>query len=84
MQGVFKKIGVEIGKQYVQACHCLKEKEGAIVKFVNGKDCLQILRVKKELRLLEPTELTFLKMPKSLLMKVYVLIKEAFGIDAKN
>ena len=44
---VFKKIGVEIDKWDVQACHRLKEKERTMVKFVNRKDCLQILRVKK-------------------------------------
>ena len=57
--GVFKKTGVEIVKQNVQACHCLKEKEITIVKFVNRKDCLQILRMKKELKSLDPTMMEF-------------------------
>ena len=57
--GVFKKIGVEIDERDVQACHRLKEKERTIVKFVNRKDCLQILRVKKDLKSLDPTELDF-------------------------
>ena len=56
---VFKKIGVEIDERDFQACHCLKGKERRIVKFVNRKDCLQILRVKKELKSLDPTELDF-------------------------
>ena len=56
---VFGKIGVEINERDVQACHRLKEKEKTIVKFVNRKDCLQILRVKKELKSLDPTELDF-------------------------
>ena len=51
---VFKKIGVEINEPDVQACHRLKEKERTIVKFVNRKDCHQILRVKKELKSLDP------------------------------
>ena len=59
VRGVLKKTGVEIGKWDVQACHCLKEKQRTIVKFVNRKDRLQILRVKKELKLLDPTELQF-------------------------
>ena len=59
VRGVFKKIGVEIDERDVQACHRLKEKERTIVKFVNRKDCLQILRVKKDLKSLEPTELDF-------------------------
>ena len=48
MRGVFKKIDVEIDERDVQACHCLKEKEITIVKFVNRK---------KELKSLDPTEL---------------------------
>ena len=59
MRGIFKKIGVEIDKRDVQACHRLKEKDRTIVKFVNRRDCLQILRVKKELKSLDPTDLDF-------------------------
>ena len=59
LRGVFKKIGVEIDERDVQACHRLKEKDRTIVKFVNRKDCLQILRVKKELKSLDPTDLNF-------------------------
>ena len=57
--GIFKKIGVEIDERDVQVCHRLKEKERTGVKFVNRKDCLQILRVKKKLKCLDPTELDF-------------------------
>ena len=56
---VFKKIGVEINEQNVPTCHHLKEKERTIVKFVNRKNCLQILRVKKELKSLDLTQLDF-------------------------
>ena len=59
VRGVFKKIGVEIDERVVQVCHCLKEKERTIVKFVNRKDCLQILRLKKDLKSLDSTELDF-------------------------
>ena len=69
---VFKKIGVEIDEWDGQAYHCLKEKEGTIVKFVNKKYCLQILRVMKELKSFDPTFLS---------MKVYILIAEASGIN---
>ena len=62
--GVFKKTGVEIVKQNVQACHYLKEKQIIIVKFVNRTDCLQILRIKKELKSLDPTMLEFPDMTK--------------------
>ena len=59
VRDVFKKIRVEIDERDVQACHRLKEKKRTIVKFVNRKDCLQILRVKKDLKSLDPTELDF-------------------------
>ena len=59
VRGVFKKIGVEIDERDVQACHRLKEKDRTIVKFVNRRVCLQIFRVKKELKSLDPTDLNF-------------------------
>ena len=59
MRGVFKKIGVEIDERDVQACHRLKKKDGTIAKFVNRKDFLQILRVKKEIKSLDSTDLNF-------------------------
>ena len=37
----------------------MKEKGRAIVKIVNKKDCIQVIRVKKELKSLDPTELNF-------------------------
>ena len=62
--GIFKKIGVEVDERDI---HCLKEKERTIVKFANRKYCLQILRVKKDLKSLDPTELDF---PES--TKIYI------------
>ena len=54
VHGVLKKTGAAIDKGDVQVCHHLKEKERAIIKFVNRKDCLHILRVKKELKSFAP------------------------------
>ena len=67
VRGIFKKIGVEVDERDIQACHRLKEKERTIVKFANRKDCLRILRVKKDLKSLDPTELDF---PES--TKIYI------------
>ena len=67
VRGIFGKIGVQVDEQDIQACHRLKEKERTIVKFANRKDCLQILRVKKDLKFLDPTELDF---PES--TKIYI------------
>ena len=59
VRGVFKKISVEIDERDFQAGRRLKEKDRTIVKFVNRKNCLQILRVKKEHKSLDPTDLNF-------------------------
>ena len=73
---------MEIDEWDVQACHRLKENEKTIVKFVNRKDCLQIFRVKKDLKSIDPTELDFPENTK-IFIKEIVLI-EASGINAKN
>ena len=45
---------MDICDQDIQACHRLKDKDRAIVKFINIKDCLRILRVKRQLKGLDP------------------------------
>ena len=67
VRGIFGKIGVQVDERNIQACHRLKEKDRAIVKFANKQDCPQILRVKKDLKSLDPTELDF---PES--TKIYI------------
>ena len=67
LRGIFGKIGVQVDERDIQACHHLKEKDRAIVKFASRKDCLKILRVKKDLKSLDPTELDF---PES--TKIYI------------
>ena len=52
--GVFQEIGVDMCNRHIQACHRLKDKDRAIVKFTNRKDCLRILRVKRQLKGLDP------------------------------
>ena len=51
---VFQEIGVDICDHDIQACHCLKDKDRTIVKFTNRKVCLRILRVKRQLKGLDP------------------------------
>ena len=51
---VIQEIGVVICDRDIQACHRLKDKNRAIVKFTNRKDCLRILRVKRQLKGLDP------------------------------
>ena len=55
----FGKLEAHIERKEIQACHRLKDNDRAIVKFSNRKDILQVLRVKKDLKSLDPTELGF-------------------------
>ena len=59
VRNVFREIGVNINGRDIQACHRLREKDRTIVKFVNRKDCTNILRVKKDLKHLDPSKLSF-------------------------
>ena len=52
---VLQEIGVDICDRDIQACHRLKDKDRTIVKFTNRKDCLRILRVKRQLKGLDPS-----------------------------
>ena len=56
---VFDKLGVHVDGKDIQACQCLKDNDRVIIKFSNRKDSFQVLRVKKDLKSLDPTELDF-------------------------
>ena len=51
---VFQEIGVNICDRNIQGCHRLTDKDRTIAKFTNRKDCLRILRVKRQLKGLDP------------------------------
>ena len=67
VRNIFGEIGVNIDERDIQACHQLRKKDRMIVKFVNRKDCINILRVKKELKHLDPCKLFFLEGTKILI-----------------
>ena len=52
---------IETERQFkmIVKCHRLKDNDRVIIKLYNSKDSLQVLRVKKYLKSLEPTELDF-------------------------
>ena len=56
---VFDKLGTHVEGKEIHACHRLKDSDRVIIKFSNRKDSLQVLRVKKDLKSLDPTELDF-------------------------
>ena len=84
VRNIFGEIGVNINERDIQSCHRLREKDRTIVKFVNMKDCTNILRVKKDMKHLDPTKLSFSEGLKYLLTKVYAPITEAFGINVRS
>ena len=50
---VLQEIGVDICDRDIQVFHRLKDKDQTIVKFNNRKDCLRILRIKRQLKSLD-------------------------------
>ena len=56
---IFDKLGVHVEGKDNQRCHHLKDNDRDIVEFSNKKDSLQVLRVKKDLKSLDPTKLDF-------------------------
>ena len=54
---IFKKTGSEVSPRDIEACYRLrKDNDRVIVKFSQGKDCKQIMSVKKDLRQLKMQE----------------------------
>ena len=56
---VFDKLGLYVEGKDINACHRLKDNDRVTIKLPNRKDSRQVLRVKKDLRSLDPTELDF-------------------------
>ena len=56
---VFDKLRVHVEGKDIQACHRVKGNDRVIIKFSIRKDSLQVLRVKKDPKSLDPTELDF-------------------------
>ena len=51
---VFNSIGFDIGADRIDACHRLTKSGRTIVKFSRRKDCQHLMRIKKELKDLNP------------------------------
>ena len=81
---VIQEIGVDTFDRDIQACHRLKDKDRTIVRFTDRKDCLRILRVKRQLKVLNLQRWTYLKEPKFLLMRAGALTIEGHGTNVKN
>ena len=54
---VFDKLELHVDEKDIQACHRLKDNDRAIIKLSNREDNLQVFRVKKDVKSLDPTEL---------------------------
>ena len=78
---VFKKIGVDVSVDNIEACHPLKSdnKSKIIVKFSKRKDCQAVLENKKKLKTYRMKNLEWKETQKYLLTKVYVSTINFYG-----
>ena len=58
---VFNIIGFDIGQDRIESCHRLTKSDRTIVKFSQRKDCQHLMRIKKGLKDLNQTNLSFLE-----------------------
>ena len=58
---VFNIIGFDIGQDRIESCHRLTKLDRTIVKFSQRKDCQHLMRIKKGLKDLNQTNLSFLE-----------------------
>ena len=56
---VLNRIGVAVKPDDIEACHRLYNDKKTILKFSKHKVCQQVLRVKKELKNIDPSEFDF-------------------------
>ena len=56
---VFNSIGFNIGKDRIEVCNRLTKSDRTIVKFSRRKDCQHLMRIKKGLKYLNLTNLSF-------------------------
>ena len=55
---VFHKLGSSVNEENVEACHRIKQgSDKVIIKFSRRKDCQQVMKVKRDLRNMDCTEL---------------------------
>ena len=55
----FNSVGFDIKEDRIEACHRLTKSDRIIVKFSRRKDCQNLMRIKKGLKDLNPTNLNF-------------------------
>ena len=84
VRNIFGEIGVNVNERDMQVCHRLRENDRKTVKVVNRKDCTNILRVKKDLKHLDPSKLFFSEGTKIFINEVCATITEAFGINVRS
>ena len=54
---IFQSLNCNVDKEYLDACHWLKDNERVIVKFCRRKDCEKVLSAKSDLQKLDTTNL---------------------------
>ena len=56
---VFNSFGFIMGEDRIEACHQLTKSDRTIVKYSRRKDCEHLMGIKKGLKYLNPTNLSF-------------------------
>ena len=56
---ILNSIGFDIGEERIEACHRLTKSDRTIVKFSRRNDCQHLMPIKKGLKDLNPTKLSF-------------------------
>ena len=73
---MIQEIRVDICDRDIKVCHRLKDKDQTIVDFTNRKDCLRILRVKRQVKGFDPSAVELPEGTKISLMRACALTIE--------
>ena len=73
---MIQEIRVDICDRDIKVCHRLKDKDQTIVDFTNRKDCLRILRVKRQVKGFVPSAVELPEGTKISLMRACALTIE--------
>ena len=81
---VFNRIGVAVNPDDIDACHSLCNDKKTIVKFSKRKLCQLVLREKRKLKNVDPSEFDFRKAQLYLSLKVCAPITKCYGTNTRS
>ena len=82
---VLQHIGIDRSEERIESYHCNNKSSGStILKFSRRKDCEKVMRLKIELRKLEPSDIDLTGGKKLFIIKSLYPIDKALWTNAKN